>query len=172
MYAACSVKRKKLFLCLLISMIPGEICGFLIRKEAASATQDLPVDLPQPAVFTAVWILFYILMGIGFFGILCEGRGIGNQIYIFILQYCVNLCWPFLFFKWKAYSFALIWLSILIACVLGMVILFFMRKRWAGLLQLPYLLWLFCSFYWNYETVRQESAKIFKVFTDFLDMLG
>jgi tryptophan-rich sensory protein len=60
---------------------------------------------------------------------------------IFSIQLTLNLIWSFLFFKYHWLGIALleiilIWISILI-----MIISFFRIKKVAGLLQIPYLLW-------------------------------
>ena len=169
MYRTWTLNKNRLLLSLLISTVPPLICGFLLRADISSANLS---PFPPLRVLAPLWMLFALLGGVGFSGILSLRKGIGNQVYIFFLQLFVSLCWPFLCFKWQARSFALVWLGILIACAAGMIILFFMRLKWAGLLQIPYFIWLLMLFRWNYLSLQESVTKIFKVFSDFLDIYG
>ena len=70
-----------------------------------------------------------------------------NRIYY--LQLAINALWPIFFFvfKWRLFSF--IWILLLIIAVIYMIIKFYEKDKLAGLLQIPYLLWLAFATYLN-----------------------
>ncbi len=64
-------------------------------------------------------------------------------------QLFVNALWPIIFFSLKLRFLALIWLLLLLGLVIRMIYLFYQQKKVAGLLQIPYLLWLLFATYLN-----------------------
>ena len=66
---------------------------------------------------------------------------------IYYLQLFVNLLWSIIFFVLKCRLIAFFWILLLIALVILMIIEFYKKNKVAGLLQIPYLLWIiFASF--------------------------
>ena len=81
-------------------------------------------------------------MGVSY-GIL-ENKGINDSEInsIYYLQLTVNALWTFIFFVFKWRLFAFIWILILDVLVIDMIIKFYKKDRTAGLLQIPYLIWI------------------------------
>jgi len=52
------------------------------------------------------------------------------------------LIWSFIFFNFKLYIFAFIWILLLIGLVILMIREFLKVNKLAGYLQIPYLIWL------------------------------
>lgn len=99
--------------------------------------------LSPPVVFPLVWTALYALMGIGMAQVKLYGGGkTGRAQNLFLIQLGVNFLWPLIFFNAQAYGLALLWLLLLLGLVLAMTLEFRRQYPQAGLLQIPYLLWL------------------------------
>ena len=61
---------------------------------------------------------------------------------LFLIQLILNFFWPLIFFNAMAFGFAFLWIILLWILVLAMLLAFWKQDRLAGLLQLPYLLWI------------------------------
>ena len=132
-------------LCITIPLIIGAIGGIATSSGLDNwyLAVNKPSFNPPNYAFGTVWSCLYILMGISLYMILQTPASVRKNIAIgiFSIQLTLNLIWSFLFFKYHWLGIALleiilIWISILI-----MIISFFRIKKVAGLLQIPYLLW-------------------------------
>ena len=132
----------------------GALSGWLTRegiKRYASEAIKPPLAPPGP-LFPVVWAVLYLLMGIGAARVYrtpasnARSRALG----VFLLQLGVNFFWSIIFFNLQNYGFALLWLLLLWALVLWMIVLFWRVDRLAGLMQIPYLVWLSFAAYLNY----------------------
>ena len=127
---------------ILIPVIVGGAVGFITSNAIDYKDLIQPVFAPPSFLFPIVWTILYVLMGISY-GIL-ENKGLvdseTNSIYY--LQLTVNALWSFIFFVFKWRLFAFIWILILDALVIDMIIKFYKKDKTAGLLQIPYLLWI------------------------------
>ena len=88
-------------------------------------------------------------MGIGYGMLKVDGIANGSARMLYIAQLAVNLLWPVAFFVLKRRLFAFIWILLLDALVIAMAVSFYRRKTSAGLLQLPYILWVLFASYLN-----------------------
>ena len=68
---------------------------------------------------------------------------------LYAIQLAMNFMWPIFFFLLNAYLFSFIWLTVLWAPVIAMTVMFYRVSRLAGLLQIPYILWLTFAAYLN-----------------------
>ena len=127
---------------ILIPVIVGGVVGFITSNAINYNELIQPAFAPPSFLFPIVWTILYVLMGISY-GIL-ENKGLvdseTNSIYY--LQLTVNALWSFIFFVFKWRLFAFIWILILDALVIDMIIKFYKKDKTAGLLQIPYLLWI------------------------------
>ena len=62
----------------------------------------------------------------------------------------MNFFWSLIFFNAGAYGAALLWLLILLVLAAAMTLAFYRVDKAAGLLQIPYLLWLSFAAVLNY----------------------
>ena len=71
---------------------------------------------------------------------------------IYYLQLAVNALWSIFFFllKWRLFSF--LWIILLAVLVIIMIIRFYNKNKAAGLLQIPYILWILFASYLNLGT--------------------
>jgi tryptophan-rich sensory protein len=105
---------------------------------------EKPGIYPPPAAFGIVWTVLYVMMGIALAMILAargaQGRGIA--IGAFLFQLALNLAWSPVFFLFHRISLALIIIILLIAVVAVTIALCWRVRRPAGVLLLPYLVWI------------------------------
>ena len=130
------INYKKLSIFILIPLVLGAIVGLFTTPNS-----NIDSILP-PWIFPVVWTILYILMGISSYLI----YEVTNEISkIYITQLIVNLLWSFIFFKFKLYTLAFIWILLLILLVIIMIREFLTKNKLAGYLQIPYLIWLFIA---------------------------
>ncbi len=134
---------------IIIPIVLGGIVGLITSKAMNYSMLNKPPLSPPGFIFPIVWTILYILMGISY-GILDSREYIDFDIKsIYYAQLIVNLLWPILFFVFKWRLFAFIWILLLISLVINMIIKFYQKDRVAGLLQIPYLIWLVFAGYLN-----------------------
>ena len=135
-------------LALFIGLIGGLITGLgMPAYEAVSK----PWFTPPKWVFPVVWTILYILMGYGM-GQVWKTRSVGlpRCLILFGVQLGLNFFWTIWFFLLQWYGFAFFWLIALLAAVLMMAFCFYTAEKQAGLLQIPYVIWLLLAAALNY----------------------
>jgi len=104
---------------------------------------EKPFFSPPNWLFGPVWTLLYVLMGVSSYLVFIRPasaeRKIGLDVYGVTLV--LNFAWSFLFFYFRSPGMALVDIVILWFFILGMIIQFYRVRPVAGLLQIPYLLW-------------------------------
>ena len=134
---------------ILIPVIIGGVIGLIISKSIDYNSLQKPPLSPPSILFPIVWTILYLLMGISY-GILDSKSLIELKTkIIYSLQLFVNATWSLIFFTLKWRLFAFIWIIILNILVIVMIIDFFKKNKTAGLLQIPYLLWIIFASYLN-----------------------
>lgn len=134
---------------ILIPVIIGGVIGLIISRSIDYNSLQKPPLLPPSILFPIVWTILYVLMGISY-GILDSKSLIELKTkIIYSLQLFVNATWSLIFFTLKWRLFAFIWIIILDVLVIVMIIDFFKKNKTAGLLQIPYLLWIIFASYLN-----------------------
>ena len=149
---------KTYFFWILLSEAVGMLSGALSRDGMLSfldSAAQSPLS-PPPILFPFVWTALYALMGVGMAQVARYGKRseISKAQRLFLTQLAVNFLWPLIFFNAQAYGFALLWLLLLWMLVLAMALEFGEQYRSAGLLQIPYLLWLTFAAYLNFTVWR------------------
>lgn len=132
---------------ILVPVLIGGIVGIIISGYMDYSSLVKPSFAPPAILFPIVWTILYILMGVSY-GILKSNSLANDKINtIYYSQLFVNALWPIFFFvfKWRLFSF--IWILLLIVLVILMIKEFYAKNKVAGLLQIPYLIWIvFASF--------------------------
>ncbi len=127
---------------ILIPVIVGGVVGLITSKAINYNDLIQPAFAPPSFLFPIVWTILYVLMGVSY-GILDKKGLVDCEINsIYYLQLTVNALWSFIFFVFKWRLFAFVWILILDALVIDMIIKFYKKDKTAGLLQIPYLLWI------------------------------
>lgn len=135
--------------CILIPVIIGAIVGFTVSSYTNYNYLVQPPFAPPGIAFPIVWFILYVLMGVSY-GILESNSLTTPDInFIYYLQLFVNALWSFIFFVFEWRFFAFLWILLLIILVIIMIIKFYDKNKLAGLLQIPYLLWIIFASYLN-----------------------
>ncbi len=127
---------------ILIPVLIGTLVGIIVSNYMDYNSLIRPVISPPAIIFPIVWTILYILMGVSY-GILKSNSLLTEkEKNIYYLQLFVNYLWPIFFFvfDWRLFSF--LWILLLIVLVVIMIKEFYEKNKTAGLLQIPYLLWL------------------------------
>ena len=129
-----------------IAEVVGALSGLLSIKgmQAYSETVTQPAVVPPMWVFPVVWGILYALMGLSaaIVWLSPESDLRRKGLNLFVAQLIVNFFWSLIYFNLQAFGFAFIWLVLLWLLVAWMSWTFYRVKPIAGLLQIPYLLWL------------------------------
>ena len=138
---------------ILLSESVGLLSGWLSREgtQLYSETMLKPALSPPAIVFPIVWTILNALMGISAARIRLAPPSRQQQqgTNLFIAQLVVNFFWSLFFFNAQAFGFAYLWLILLIVLVALMVYAFWKVDPLAGILQLPYLIWVIFASYLN-----------------------
>lgn len=145
---------------LLISFLITFAAGFLAYIFSKNALQDyaslnLPPLSPPPIVFSIVWPILYFLMSIALYIVSNTKTAQPQKSLSYILygiQLIFNLTWTLLFFVFEFYTFSAVWLGILILIAAACNFIFFKINKTAGILFLPYVIWLIFALYLNIGT--------------------
>jgi tryptophan-rich sensory protein len=136
----------KLIVSIGICQVAGFI-GYLFTQPAIStwyASLRKPFFTPPDWVFGPVWIILYILMGIAASLVWQKSSGQRNSrnaLILFGAQLVLNALWPFLFFGLKSPLAGLIEIVVLGLAILLTIWRFLGVSRTAGILLIPYFLW-------------------------------
>lgn len=134
---------------ILIPVFIGGIVGLIISGSIDYNSLQKPFLAPPSILFPIVWTILYILVGVSY-GIL-ESKSLiePKTKFIYYLQLFVNATWSIIFFTLKWRLFAFIWIILLDLLVIIMIIEFYKKNKIAGLIQIPYLLWVLFASYLN-----------------------
>lgn len=134
----------KIIISILIPLIVGGVSAAITASEIPTwyLTLNKPSFNPPNYLFGPVWTTLYILMGISWYMISKTTADRKSKlVVIYILQLILNFLWSIIFFGFHAPFMALIEISLLWITILVMIINFYKENKVAGLLQIPYLLW-------------------------------
>ncbi|MBE5735669.1 MAG: tryptophan-rich sensory protein [Clostridiales bacterium] len=133
----------KLFIvCLFIPLAVGALSTLLVYNNLDIYSEiNLPAFAPPSILFGIVWTILYVLMGISLYLVLNSGKSNKDSIWYFATQLFFNFCWPIAFFNLKLFWFAFVWLLILLYLIIRMILNFWQVRRVAGILQIPYAVW-------------------------------
>ncbi|MEE0966496.1 MAG: TspO/MBR family protein [Bacilli bacterium] len=145
-------KIKTLIVCILIPLAVGFLSALLTRNSMSTfSLLNKPLLAPPGWLFPIVWTILYILMGIASYLVYTSYfYNKNNALLTYEIQLIFNFFWSIIFFNLEAYLFAFIWLIILWILILITTIQFYNINKLAGLLMIPYLLWVTFAGYLNF----------------------
>ena len=125
------------------SMQAGPFYAQLVRPDWA----------PPPDVFGPVWTVLYALMGIAAWLVWRVGgfRAARTALTLFLVQLVVNALWSWLFFGWHLGGAAFADIVLLWVLVIATLVAFWRVRPVAGMLLIPYLLWVSFASALNYS---------------------
>ena len=137
---------------IIVPLALGAAIGLLTSDTSHYDNLTKPALAPPAILFPIAWTILYTLMGISH-GILQWNRlSTPDTQTVYYAQLIVNLLWPILFFllEWRLVAF--IWIVLLDILVITMTTMFYRRHKTAGLLQIPYCIWVIFASYLNLAT--------------------
>lgn len=129
---------------MLIVFIAASIGAAASINAGAFYAQLVRPDWAPPAwVFGPVWTILYTLMGISAWLIWRNVNFRTNHpaLILFFAQLTLNALWSWLFFEWHLGALAFIDIVLLLVLIAVMLFWFWRIKPLAGVLLVPYLLW-------------------------------
>jgi len=140
----------------IISILICQMAGFIGSIFTSPSIQTWYVGLQKPAfappnwVFAPAWISLFTLMGISLYLVWNKKKNIKTPLVLFSVQLVLNMMWSFLFFGLKSPFYALVEIIILWIAILLTIISFYKVSKRAGILLLPYILWVSFATILNY----------------------
>ena len=149
------IKWKLLVICLIIPLIVGGVSALLTRDgmQAFESVEKPPLT-PPAIVFPIVWTLLYLSMGLASYLVVVSKQPqakIDAALRIYGIQLAFNFFWSIFFFGLGAYLFSFLWLVALWVSILLNIVAFYRISKPAGLLLIPYLIWVTLAGYLNFS---------------------
>ena len=135
---------KNLIKNILIPVIMGNVIGLIISPFMNYQDLNKPPLSPPEIIFPIVWTILYIIIGYSFYK-----QNEQNKT-IYYTQLIVNGLWSIIFFVFKWYLLATIWIILLIILVIIMIKNFYKENKLSGLINILYLLWLLFALYLSF----------------------
>jgi tryptophan-rich sensory protein len=151
--------KTKEIISLIVAIITCQAAGIVGSIFTASKIPTWYKGLIKPAlnppswVFGPVWTTLYLLMGIALYIIWKKGlstEGVKFALTIFAVQLILNALWSIVFFNMENLGLALINIVLMWISILWTIVLFYRLSPTAGLLLIPYILWVSFASYLNY----------------------
>ncbi|MEI0593287.1 TspO/MBR family protein [Brachyspira pilosicoli] len=141
-----------------ICLFMGYLAGISVKADNFSWYNSLnrsPLNPPN-IIFPIAWSILYLLIGISIAIIINKyideqdleiKKNIKNYIFLFIIQFILNLFWTYIFFGLKSPLFGFIEIIILDILIIITIMKFKTISKAASYILIPYILWcLFASY--------------------------
>ena len=147
------INFKTLLIFVAIPLLVGGISA-LITMDSMQYFELLekPPLSPPGWLFPVVWTVLYVLMGIASYLVVSFGAEPPQKISalkVYFLQLAFNFLWSIFFFNLELYGFSFVWLLTLLFLIVISTVRFWRIDRRAGMLMLPYILWVTFAGYLN-----------------------
>ena len=142
-----SVKEiKKFLICVAIPLLTGFLSSMIAVLLSQYAQLIKPDFAPSAGLFSIIWPILYILMGISAYIIRSSNKStqkINDAIFLYYLQLALNFLWSILFFgldlKFVAFVESVI-----------MIYRFYKIDKTAAILNIPYIIWMVFVIFLSY----------------------
>ncbi|CAG0981434.1 MAG: tryptophan-rich sensory protein [Candidatus Methanoperedens sp.] len=136
----------RLITSIVICLTAGALGSFFTTPAISTwyATLIKPSIAPPNWVFFPVWTALFIMMGISLFLVWKKGfqdHQVKAALSVFAIQLILNILWSAAFFGLRSPLAGLIEIVILWIVILVMILKFMRISKVAGLLLIPYILW-------------------------------
>lgn len=135
---------KKFIILLIVTFFIGVIPSLLVGNDVTGLI--LPKFYPPKILFPIMWSILYLLMTISVY---LATKNSDDAYKIYFIQLIVNAFWTVIFFGLKLRLLAFLWIIFLFILVIIMIKKFYKENKNAGLLQIPYIIWLLIAMYLN-----------------------
>lgn len=147
------IHLKKLLIAIGIPLLTGGLSALLTMGSMSSFEEVRKPPLSPPGwLFPVVWTILFILMGIASYLVFTAEENTLRlpSLILYGVQLFLSFFWSIIFFNLEAYLFAFVWLLILWTLILLTTLMFYRISKPAGILMLPYLLWVTFAGYLNF----------------------
>jgi benzodiazapine receptor len=147
------IQWKALIASLAVSLATGVLAGVLTADSMEKYKKMYRPPLAPPGwLFPVVWTVLFALMGIAAYLVYTAKANEGKKkaaLTIYAAQLAANFLWSIIFFQMDAYLLAFAWLILLWYLIFLTIRSFYEIEPKAGLLLIPYLLWVTFAGYLN-----------------------
>jgi len=152
----------KLIVSITICLFAGFLGSFFTIPAIPTwyATLTKPSFAPPDWLFFPVWTTLFVMMGISLYLVWrrgLEGQQVKNALVIFAVQLILNVLWSAAFFGLRSPLSGLIEISILWISIAFTIMIFMKISRTAGLLLIPYIIWVSFAAILNFMIWRLNS---------------
>ena len=147
------IQWPRLIAALLLPLAVGGLSAWLTGSfSAVYQSVYKPLLSPPGWVFPVVWTALYLLMGYASYLVWTSDAPDGEKkgaLTLYAVQLFFNFVWPLLFFRWRLFWIAFVWLVLLWVLILLTKRRFDGIDRRSGLCLVPYLVWVTFAAYLN-----------------------
>jgi benzodiazapine receptor len=149
----------KLIAAIVVSQLAGAIGGIATSRTVNTwyTTLRKPSFNPPSWVFGPVWGTLYTLMGVAAWLVWRKGTAnpvVRTALALFIVQLVLNALWSWVFFGFQQPFWGFVVILALWAAIFATMIWFFRVSAAAGVLLIPYILWVSFAGVLNFELWR------------------
>lgn len=152
-----------LIIAVLIPLLVGYFSSVLSRSAMTEyGTMNKPPLSPPAMVFPIAWTILYIMMGLASYFIImseADSKAKMSIMIIYAISLAMNFCWSIVFFNWRMYLVAFIWLLVLWCLVIIIAVKSFNVSKIATVMFIPYILWLTFAAYLNFGAYYLNSYQ-------------
>jgi tryptophan-rich sensory protein len=146
----------RLIVSIIVVFIAGAIGSIFTSPQITTwyAALVKPSWAPPNWVFGPVWTTLYVLIGVALFLVWREGvnrKDVKIALLVFAVQLILNILWSVIFFGFNSLLGGLLTVIILWIAILANIIVFYKVSKPAGLLLVPYIVWVSIASYLNYS---------------------
>ncbi len=144
---------KNLIIALLIPVLTGALSALLSGGMSNFSDLRKPPLSPPGWLFPVVWTILYLMMGFASYLVYTAKAPTykkNSALLFYGIQLFFNFFWSIFFFRFEAYLFSFIWLIALWLLIIITLVKFYGVRKSAGLLLIPYLLWVTFAAYLNF----------------------
>ena len=130
----------------ILMSVGGGILVGVITRNSIDVYNELKKSFltPPNSIFPIVWLILYTLIGIAAYRIYMNNKAEKsdyNGYFYYLVQLLVNFLWSIIFFNLRLYGISFILIIILLVLIIITTIKFFKVDKIAGILMVPYILW-------------------------------
>lgn len=112
-----------------------------------------PSFAPPNWLFAPIWVTLFTLMGISLYLVWNKGlktKGVKPALFVFGVQLVINISWNYFFFGLQSPFYGLVVIIVMWVAIVLTILAFSRVSKKAGLLLLPYLIWVSIAAAANY----------------------
>lgn len=142
------MNKKRDSLLLVASVVLPAAAGFfayLLTKENMNIYSEISVPrfAPPAKLFPFVWSILYIFSGYSFYLVATsKNKQSGFAKKLYYVNVFFNFFWAIIFFNFRDFLFAFVWIVALWILTLWMIVEFYPISKKAAAVNFPYLLWI------------------------------